>query len=297
MDYLLICTAALIGSGLTLFSGFGLGTILVPVFALFFPIEIAILLTAIVHFLNNGFKFLLLGKHVNWPIALRFGLPAIVFALLGAWLLKFLATIEPLGDYQLFGHLFIVELVKLIIGFLLVFFALFELIPALSKLELDRKYLPIGGVLSGFFGGLSGNQGALRSVFLLRAGLGKESFIATGVIIACLIDTARLIVYIPPIIQQHERFDFTLLLAATLSAFAGAFAGNKLLKKMTLGTLRVGVAWLVVVVWGFVGVWVFFFVFGLKIGKFLSKKKKIKKKLRIWGFSVNPDTPNSRIPI
>ncbi|ASS47356.1 MAG: hypothetical protein A3D31_16055 [Candidatus Fluviicola riflensis] len=247
MDYLLICTAALIGSGLTLFSGFGLGTILVPVFALFFPIEIAILLTAIVHFLNNGFKFLLLGKHVNWPIALRFGLPAIVFALLGAWLLKFLATIEPLGDYQLFGHLFIVEWVKLIIGFLLVFFALFELIPALSKLELDRKYLPIGGVLSGFFGGLSGNQGALRSVFLLRAGLGKESFIATGVIIACLIDTARLIVYIPPIIQQHERFDFTLLLAATLSAFAGAFAGNKLLKKMTLGTLRVGVACLLIV--------------------------------------------------
>jgi acyl-CoA reductase-like NAD-dependent aldehyde dehydrogenase len=42
-------------------------------------------------------------------------------------------------------------------------------------------YLPVGGLLSGFFGGLSGHQGALRSVFLLRAGLTKESFIATGV--------------------------------------------------------------------------------------------------------------------
>lgn len=242
MDYLLICITALIGSGLTLFSGFGLGTILVPVFALFFPIEIAILLTAIVHFLNNGFKLLLVGKHVNWQIVLRFGLPAIAFAFLGAYLLKFLSNIESIGDYELFGHLFTIQWVKLIIGLLLIIFAVLELVPGFSKLELDRKYLPLGGVLSGFFGGLSGNQGALRSVFLLRAGLGKESFIATGVVIACLIDTARLFIYIPPIIQQHEQFNFTLLLAATLSAFAGAFVGNKLLKKITVSTLKIGVA-------------------------------------------------------
>ena len=37
MDYLLVCTAALLVSGLTLISGFGLGTLLTPVFALFFP--------------------------------------------------------------------------------------------------------------------------------------------------------------------------------------------------------------------------------------------------------------------
>lgn len=247
MDYLLICMAALIGSGLTLFSGFGLGTILVPVFALFFPIEIAILLTAIVHFLNNGFKLLLVGKHVNWQVALRFGLPAIVFAFLGAYLLESLSNFPPICHYALFGHVFTVQWVKLIIGFLLVFFALFELIPAFSKLQLDRKYLPIGGVLSGFFGGLSGNQGALRSVFLLRAGLGKEAFIATGVVIACLIDTSRLLIYIPSMIKHHNSFDFTLLLAATLSAFTGAFVGNKLLKKITVSALRAGVACLLIV--------------------------------------------------
>ena len=32
----------------------------------------------------------------------------------------------------------------------------------LSWLEFDRRYLPLGGLLSGFFGGLSGHQGALR---------------------------------------------------------------------------------------------------------------------------------------
>jgi len=62
MDYFILCLVALLGSGLTLFSGFGLGTLLVPVFAIFFPIEIAIALTAIVHFLNNLFKLALLAK-------------------------------------------------------------------------------------------------------------------------------------------------------------------------------------------------------------------------------------------
>ncbi|WP_324712199.1 hypothetical protein [Flavobacterium columnare] len=58
MDYIIICIVAFIGAGLTLFSGFGLGTLLLPVFGLFFPIEIAITLTALVHFLNNVFKLL-----------------------------------------------------------------------------------------------------------------------------------------------------------------------------------------------------------------------------------------------
>ena len=62
MEYLAVCAAALVSSGLTLFSGFGLGTLLMPVFALFFPVEIAIGLTAIVHFLNNLFKLALLGR-------------------------------------------------------------------------------------------------------------------------------------------------------------------------------------------------------------------------------------------
>ena len=41
MDYLIICLVALAASGLTLFSGFGLGTLLMPAFALFFPVPTA----------------------------------------------------------------------------------------------------------------------------------------------------------------------------------------------------------------------------------------------------------------
>ncbi|MCK5583479.1 MAG: TSUP family transporter, partial [Elusimicrobiales bacterium] len=71
---LIIPIAALAASFLTFFSGFGLGTILMPVFILFFPIDTAIALTAIVHFLNNILKVSLLWKDATWKVVLKFGL-------------------------------------------------------------------------------------------------------------------------------------------------------------------------------------------------------------------------------
>ncbi|MHB8259583.1 MAG: hypothetical protein ACYDCN_05425 [Bacteroidia bacterium] len=62
MELVIISTVALVASLLTFFSGFGLGTILTPVFVLFFPVEVAIALTGIVHLLNNFFKIALVGS-------------------------------------------------------------------------------------------------------------------------------------------------------------------------------------------------------------------------------------------
>jgi uncharacterized membrane protein YfcA len=242
MEYIVICLVALIGSGLTLFSGFGLGTLLVPVFGLFFPIPVAIALTAIVHFLNNIFKLFLVGKHVDKQIVYRFGFPSIIAALMGAYVLSLISDMDALYSYSFMGKEMIIMPVKLIIGLLLMFFALFDLIPALANLQFDKKYLSLGGLLSGFFGGLSGNQGALRSAFLIRANLSKETYIATGVVIACLIDISRLSVYSKQIFANHEQFNYSLVIAATLSAFTGAYVGNKLLKKITIKSLQLIVA-------------------------------------------------------
>ena len=65
VQYIVICAVALAVSGLTLFSGFGLGTLLMPVFAIFFPIEVAIAATAVVHLANNIFKLALLSRHAD----------------------------------------------------------------------------------------------------------------------------------------------------------------------------------------------------------------------------------------
>lgn len=237
MTELIICLVALFGSALTFFSGFGLGTILVPVFALFFPIELAIALTAIVHFLNNLFKLSLIGKNINKKTVLDFGIPSIIGAIFGAYLLTFISKMNPIFEYTFYDHTFQVMPVKLTIAILLLLFALFEIIPKLSQLEFDTKYLKIGGLLSGFFGGLSGNQGALRTVFLIRANLSKESFIATGVVIACIVDVIRLSVYGEQIFKNTE-LNYSLIIISTISAFIGAFIGNKLLKKVTIVTIK-----------------------------------------------------------
>ena len=77
MDFALVIIAAALASGLTMFSGFGLGTLLLPVFALFFPVELAVAATALVHGANNVLKAGLLGKLADLGIVLRFGVPAI----------------------------------------------------------------------------------------------------------------------------------------------------------------------------------------------------------------------------
>ncbi|MCZ6776049.1 MAG: sulfite exporter TauE/SafE family protein, partial [Ignavibacteria bacterium] len=46
MEFIIVCFVALLASGLTLFSGFGLGTLLLPAFLAFFPVHLAIAMTA-----------------------------------------------------------------------------------------------------------------------------------------------------------------------------------------------------------------------------------------------------------
>jgi uncharacterized membrane protein YfcA len=237
MSYLVICAVALIASALTFFSGFGLGTLLLPTFALFFPIEHAVALTAVVHFLNSLFKLVLAGRHADRGVVLRFGVPAIAAALLGAWLLLRLADIPPMFSYPAFGRAMEVTPVKLVVGALLLLFSMVELLPRFREATFAPRYMPVGGALSGFFGGLSGMQGALRSAFLSRAGLTKEAFIGTSVVIACLVDFSRLGVYSASLRKAHD-LDYVLLAAAVLAAFTGAVIGNYQLKKMTMPAVQ-----------------------------------------------------------
>lgn len=234
MSYLVICAVAFVASGLTFFSGFGLGTLLMPAFALLVPVAEAVALTGVVHGLNGAFKLSLVRGSIDHRVLLRFGAPAVAASLVGALLLAWLAETPPLTTYEFAGKLREVTPVKLAIGGLLLGFAGLELSARFRRLAISPRYLPIGGLLSGFFGGLSGMQGALRSAFLVRIGLTKEGFIATGVAISVLIDVSRLGVYIPAVLAEDLRHDCLLLVAAVASAFAGAALGNRYLKKLTM---------------------------------------------------------------
>lgn len=242
MEYFIISLISLVASALTLFSGFGLGTILMPVFAIFFPIETSVALTAIVHFLNNLFKLALLGKYADKKVVLKFGATAILGSFAGAQILLKLSGLLPLFNYQFSTHNFKIMPVKLVVAILMIFFALFELMPKFENMAFDKKHLPFGGLLSGFFGGLSGHQGALRSAFLIKCGLNKESFIGTGVVIACLVDISRLSVYGGHFSSAGISKNGYLLLMAVVSAFLGAFIGNRLVKKVKLRTVQIVVS-------------------------------------------------------
>jgi uncharacterized membrane protein YfcA len=238
MELAIICLAAFIASGLTLFSGFGVGTLLMPVVAVFFPLEVAVAMTAVVHLANNLFKLLLLGRGADARVLLRFGIPAVLFAWIGAALLVDLSLGDAAIEYSLLGHVLSTSVLNLILGSLVLLFIVLELLPAMGRLSFDSKYLPLGGVLSGFFGGLSGHQGAFRSMFLIKANLSKEAFIATGVLIAVLVDMTRLLVYGIDLFSERQEIDWVVVAVASLSAFIGALLGRRLLKKITLRSVQ-----------------------------------------------------------
>jgi uncharacterized protein len=248
MEVIVICITALAASILTFFSGFGLGTLLGPVMMLYFPLEVAIAMTGVVHFANNIFKLILTVKKTDWQIVLRFGIPAIIAAWVGAWILIFMGETDPLLSYQIMGKNFEVHTIKLIIAVLLLFFALIELIPYFGKLEFDKNKLPLGGFLSGFFGGLTGSQGALRSAFLIRAGMSKEVFVGTTVVISTMVDITRLSVYADGMYQNLNQINLSTLILAILFAMIGALAGNFWIKKVTLAFVQRLVALLLVLI-------------------------------------------------
>jgi uncharacterized membrane protein YfcA len=252
MEYILIIFVAFGAAVLTFFSGFGLGTILLPAFAIFFPIEVAIGLTAVVHLTNNLFKFGLLRRSVNFKVVVRFALPAAIAAFLGAYLLGIITKSPVVWNYSILGVNLQTSLINIIIALLLLFFSIVEINKRLKKISFGNKLLPLGGLLSGFFGGLSGHQGALRSMFLLRVRLNKEAFIATGIAAAIVIDISRLTVYgysffVDKFVSIDDYQFYILLIVATLSAFAGSLLGRRLLKKVTMRLIQLSVGILIIV--------------------------------------------------
>lgn len=239
MDFVLIFLVSFGAALLTFFSGFGLGTILLPVFALFFPVEIAIAMTAIVHLVNNLFKLVLVKNYIDKSVAFRFAIPAAIFAFVGAYTLSMITADKLLLTFTLFNKNFEVTTLKLIIGILMLIFAFVELNKKLQQVTFSKKYLPLGGSLSGFFGGLSGHQGALRSMFLIKAGLTKEAFIATGIAAAVLIDISRLSIYGFSFFTKNENLSnmnnaTQLIIVACVAAFLGSLLGKKFLKKVSI---------------------------------------------------------------
>jgi hypothetical protein len=214
-----------------------------PAFAIFFPIEMAVAATAVVHGANNIFKMIMVGRDADYGLILRFGVPAMIAALAGAAVLSHVAGFDPLASYTIMSKTAVITPIKLIMSLLIFIFALFELLPVLQDLRFDRKYLPLGGLLSGFFGGLSGHQGALRSAFLTKVGVAPQAFVGTNAVIGFMVDMARIAAYSALFFSARQISpigpgQWPLVLSGTFAAFVGVVFGKRFLYKITMKTIQ-----------------------------------------------------------
>lgn len=241
ISWIMIPLVAFAASLLTFFSGFGLGTLLTPVFAIFFPLPQAITLTAVVHLLNNVTKMGLLFKQIHLQTLLQFGVIALLGALAGAQLLNLIKDFSPIYFYSIGSSIFSITWMKFGIGVLIAVFTIIEWNEQRIQHWFKGPGTYIAAFLSGLFGGVSGHQGALRSAFLLRLPLTKEAFIATGTALAVVVDLTRLPWYISAekgMIQEQ----IPLLSITLMGSLIGVFLGRRFLKKITLETLKKGVS-------------------------------------------------------
>jgi hypothetical protein len=243
IETLIIGLVALIVSVLTFFSGFGLGTLLMPAFAAFFPLPVAIAATAVVHLVNNLFKGALLWRQADWGVTLRFTVPAAIMAVLGALALNAFTGLPAIVAYDLANHHFEIIPVKLVMSLLIALFAVLELAPGFKHWTLPPRFIPLGGALSGFFGGLSGHQGALRTVFLIRAGLDKQAYVATVVLSAVVVDCFRLATYGVTLFPNHfqtlaAQDKLSPIMAGCVFALIGSLLGKRLLKSVSLESIQ-----------------------------------------------------------
>lgn len=216
IQYLVLVPVTLATSIITLFAGFGVGTIMMPVMALFFDVKVAIFLAAIVHFFNNVSRLVLYRSEINWQIIKRFGVVSVIGAFIGSFAQIYLDS----------------NWLKTGVGLFLVIYSILTLAPGKVNLQFPRSIDFAGGFLSGLVGGLIGNQGAIRSVYLLRYGLQKQELVVTAALIAVIIDSTRIPVYAYSNFQYLQD-NILLLSTVVASAILGTVAGSRLLPKVS----------------------------------------------------------------
>ena len=246
MELLFLALLGAAASAITIVSGFGLNTVLVPAFAVLFPLPLAIAAVALVHLIASALRLVIFRAHINRTIALQFVPWAILGGIAGALILELLGAVPVIATYPLFGVTKSVTAVKVVVGVTIAALALCGLRRGAEASGMGAIGVSAGALASGFFGGLSGNQGAIRSTVLIRAGLTPLGFAATGALAAIAIDLTRLVVYgtagsISNILADDAIREA--IGAATVGAIVGALVGRQLLATMSSARLHLVVGW------------------------------------------------------
>ncbi|MBI2449208.1 sulfite exporter TauE/SafE family protein [Candidatus Pacearchaeota archaeon] len=200
-------------------TGFGSSTILIPIALFFFDLKTAIALVAFAHLFGNVIRLIVFKRDINKEMFIYFGIPSIVLTIVGATLLTIISA----------------DVLKIILGGVLVLYAAITLKNPII-LKQTKKVAVIGGSLSGFFAGLLGVGGAIRSTFLSSFRMSKESYIVTMAAIGMIIDLTRIPIYLSNNFIQYNMYIYIPVLLVL--AVVGTIIGKKLVFKMNEGVFR-----------------------------------------------------------
>ena len=230
MSDLIVALVGVLAGGIAALTGFGIGSLLTPLFALHLDTKLAVAAVSIPHLIGTALRFARMRKDVAREIFLRFGVPSAIGGLIGAFLHNILGS----------------PALEAVFGALLMFAGLGELSGFSRRLRFEGKLSTLAGAASGLFGGLVGNQGGIRSAALLRQGLKREEIVATATAIALLVDGVRMPVYAFGAVAGITN-NLRLIGLATLGVVIGTLIGTPLLRripehwfKRTVAVLLVG---------------------------------------------------------
>lgn len=212
-------------------SGFGIGSLLTPVLMLSMPIREAVAILAIPHAWATIVRLVRLRSDVHWPTLRQFGVASALGGLAGAMLQA------RLGSPWLTG----------VLAVLLMLVGVTELLRRPVPLPATPGWRAAGGVLSGVFGGLVGNQGGVRTAALLGFGLDARALVATATATALLVDLARTPVYL---VMSGDVVMASLPLMALLvvGVTIGTLAGVPVLRRIPVTAYRRLIGVLLIVV-------------------------------------------------
>jgi uncharacterized protein len=205
--------AAVFSETLGVLSGFGSSTFFLPIASIFESFHLVLVLTAILHCFANTSKLFLFRDYLKLNLMIRFVLPSLILAGVGAWL----------------NPLFSIQNIELALGIFLVLLSSAKLFwPA--KVQIPKTWAPALSAFSGLLTGLIGTGGAIRGVALSALGVSKNSFVALSTAIDVGGDFLRAGIYLKNGYMDWAQWYYVPLLA--VAALAGATLGKKLLKRI-----------------------------------------------------------------
>ena len=156
---LVITAVALLAGAVAAVAGTGVGSLVTPALSLRIDIRDAVLAVVAPHLVFNALRFWSVRSSISGKIFRRFGLTSAGGSLAGA----------------LFQHGISSGWITGIFALVLIIAGLFGVSGLADRVKFGRRGAYVGGALSGFFGGLTGEQGGLRAAAMLGLDLPKAT--------------------------------------------------------------------------------------------------------------------------